>query len=58
MNLLQKALYDQAMGALSEVLVRRGLDGRRRDVSGMTGYFLEDSRRAAAFAAGARVTLE
>lgn len=58
MNLLQKALYDAAIGALSEVLARRGLDTRRRDVSGMTGVFLADPARAAAFAAGARVPIE
>jgi Fe-S-cluster containining protein len=58
MNLLQKALYDEAIGALAEVLARRGLDARRRDVSGMTGAFLVDPARAAAFAAGARVAIE
>ena len=58
MNLLQKALYDEAIGALAEVLARRGLDARRRDVSGMTGAFLADPARAAAFAAGARVPIE
>jgi hypothetical protein len=58
MNLLQKALYDEAIGALSGVLARRGLDARRRDVSGMTGAFLADPARAAAFAAGARVPIE
>jgi Fe-S-cluster containining protein len=58
MNLLQKALYDEAIGALSEALARRGLDARRRDVSGMTGAFLADPARAATFAAGARVPIE
>jgi Putative zinc- or iron-chelating domain len=58
MNLLQKALYDGALGALSEVLARRGLDARRRDVSGMIGVFLADPARAAAFAAGAKVPIE
>jgi hypothetical protein len=58
MNLLQKALYDQAFGALSEVLSRRGLDARCRDVSGMTGIFLADPSRAAAFAAGTPVPIE
>jgi Fe-S-cluster containining protein len=58
MNLLQKALYDEAIGALSEVLARRGLDARCRDVSGMTGVFLADPARAGAFAAGARVPID
>jgi Putative zinc- or iron-chelating domain len=58
MNLLQKALYDGALGALAEVLARRGLDARCRDVSGMTGVFLADPARAAAFATGARVPIE
>jgi hypothetical protein len=58
MNLLQKALYDGASGALSEVLARRGLDARRRDVSGMTGFFLGDPARAAAWAAGVPVSLD
>jgi hypothetical protein len=58
MNLLQKTLYDEALGALSEVLARRGLDARRRDVSGMTGAFLADPALAAAFSAGAPVPIE
>ncbi len=58
MNLLQKVLYDEALGALAGVLERRGLDARRRDVSGMTGFFLADPARAAAFAAGTPVGIE
>lgn len=58
MDLLQKALYDAASAALAGVLARRGLDARRRDVSGMTGAFLVEPGRAAAFAAGARLPLE
>ncbi len=58
MNLLQKALYDEASGALSAVLARRGLDARSRDVSGMTGVFLADPARAGEFAAGGRVPIE
>jgi Fe-S-cluster containining protein len=58
MNLLQKALYDEASGALSEVLERRGLDGRRRDVSGMTGVFLADEARVAGWAVGSRLSIE
>jgi len=58
MDLVQKALHDQAGDALAGVLARRGLDARRRDVSGMTGAFLADPARAAAFAAGGRVPIE
>ena len=58
MNLLQKALHDEASGALSTVLARRGLDARSRDVSGMTGFFLADPARAASFVAGGRVAIE
>jgi Fe-S-cluster containining protein len=58
MNLLQKALYDEALGALSAVLAGRGLDARRRDVSGMTGLFLADPAQAAAFAAGTPLPIE
>jgi Fe-S-cluster containining protein len=58
MNLLQKALYDEALGALTGVLARRGLDARCRDVSGMAGYFLADSGRADAWAAGVPVAIE
>jgi len=58
MNLLQKALYDQALDALTGVLARRGLDARRRDVSGMAGFFLADPARAGAWAAGAPVAIE
>ena len=58
MDLLQKALYDEALDALAGVLQRRGLDARRRDVSGMTGWFLVDPARAAAWAGGAAVPLE
>jgi Fe-S-cluster containining protein len=58
MNLLQKALYDEAIAALAEALRARGLDARCRDVSGMTGVFLADPARATAYAAGAAVPLE
>lgn len=57
-DLLQKALYDGAAAALHEVLARRGLDARHRDVSGMTGFFLADAARAAAFSTGARLALD
>ena len=58
MNLLQKALYDEAHGALTGVLERRGLDARCRDVSGMAGFFLADAGRAEAWAAGAPIAIE
>jgi Fe-S-cluster containining protein len=57
-HLLQRALYEAALAALADVLARRGLDARRRDVSGMTGAFLADPGRAAAFAAGERVPID
>jgi Fe-S-cluster containining protein len=58
MDLLQRALYETALAALVEALAARGLDARRRDVSGMAGAFLADPGLAAAFAGGARVPLE
>jgi Fe-S-cluster containining protein len=58
MNLQQKALYDGAFVALSEALVRHGLDARCRDVSGMAGYFLADPARAEAWAAGVPIAIE
>ncbi|HET8539943.1 MAG TPA: YkgJ family cysteine cluster protein [Anaeromyxobacter sp.] len=57
MDLLQKALHDEARAALAEVLAARGLDARCRDVSGMTAAFLADPGLAAAFLSGARVPL-
>jgi Fe-S-cluster containining protein len=58
MDLLQRALYEVALDTLAGSLAARGLDARRRDVSGMAGAFLADPALAAAFAAGARVPLE
>jgi hypothetical protein len=57
MDLLQKALHDEAFAALAEALAERGLDARCRDVSGMTAAFLADRELAAAFLAGTRVPL-
>jgi hypothetical protein len=57
MDLLQKALHDEAFAALAEALSARGLDARCRDVSGMTAAFLADPGLAAAYLAGARVPL-
>jgi hypothetical protein len=57
MDLLQKALHDEALSALAEALAARSLDARFRDVSGMTAAFLGDPGLAAAFLAGARVPL-
>jgi hypothetical protein len=58
MDLLHKALHDEALSALAEALAERGLDARCRDVSGMTAAFLVDPGLAAAFLAGRRVPLE
>jgi hypothetical protein len=57
MDLLQKALHDEALAALAEALAARGLDARCRDVSGMTAAFLADPGLAAAFLSGARVPI-
>ncbi len=57
MDLLQKALHDEAFAALAEALAARGLDARCRDVSGMTAAFLADPALAAAFLSGTRVPL-
>jgi Fe-S-cluster containining protein len=57
MNLLQKALYDEALAALAAALRTRGLDARCRDVSGMTGVFLADPARASAYVAGEKLPL-
>jgi hypothetical protein len=57
MDLLQKALHDEAFAALAGALSARGLDARCRDVSGMTAAFLADPGLAAAFLAGARVPI-
>lgn len=58
MDLLHKALHDEALATLAEALAGRGLDARCRDVSGMTAAFLADPDLVAAFLAGARVPLE
>jgi Fe-S-cluster containining protein len=58
MDLLQRALYAAALGALGEALARRGLDARCRDVSGMTGIFLGDASLGPAFLAGRRLPIE
>jgi Fe-S-cluster containining protein len=58
MDVLQRALYERALDALSAALAARGLDARRRDVSGMAGAFLHDEALARSFGAGAPVPLE
>lgn len=58
MHLLQRALYLEALAAAGEALARRGLDARRRDVTGMVGAFLVDPALAPAFLAGRRLPLE
>ncbi len=57
MDLVQKALHDEAFAALAEALEERGLDARCRDVSGMTAAFLADPGLTAAFLSGTRVPL-
>jgi hypothetical protein len=58
MGLLQRALYVEALAAAGEALERRGLDARRRDVTGMVGAFLCDPELAPAFLAGKPLPLE
>jgi Fe-S-cluster containining protein len=58
MDLLQRALYVEALAAAGEALARRGLDARCRDVTGMVGVFLADASLAPAFLAGRRLPLE
>jgi Fe-S-cluster containining protein len=58
MDLLQLEVYEAALGALSRGLAARGLDARRRDVTGMAGAFLSDSLLATRFGGGAPVPLE
>ncbi|WP_242345501.1 YkgJ family cysteine cluster protein [Anaeromyxobacter terrae] len=58
MDWLQKALNDAARVTLSEALAARGLDGRFRDVSGMTAAFLGDPGLVTAFLAGRRLPVE
>jgi Fe-S-cluster containining protein len=58
MNLLQKALYDDARDALGDASRRRGLDARRRDVAEMTALFLADPGLAAHHLGGAALPIE
>ena len=58
MDLLQLSVHEAALASLARALAARGLDGRRRDVTGMAGVFLADSRLAAAYGGGAPVPLE
>lgn len=58
MDLLQQALYLEALAAAGEALERLGLDARRRDVTGMVAAFLADAGLAPAFLAGQRLPLE
>lgn len=58
MDVLQRVLYGEARDALGDVLARRGLDARRRDVSGMVGAFLADPGLAEAYLGGAPVPVE
>jgi hypothetical protein len=58
MNLLQRALYEEALRAVAAALEARGLDARSRDVSGMAGVFLADAARVRAYLGGAPLPLE
>jgi Fe-S-cluster containining protein len=58
MDVLQRDVYEAALHALGRALAARGLDGRRRDVTGMAGAFLADAGLAAAFGSGGRLPLE
>ncbi|HSM92534.1 MAG TPA: YkgJ family cysteine cluster protein [Anaeromyxobacteraceae bacterium] len=58
MNLLQQALYSDAVVVLQEALARRGIDTRCRDVSGMAGIFLADPALVDRFLAGERLPIE
>jgi Fe-S-cluster containining protein len=58
MDLMQHALYGEALSALRERAAEAGLDARCRDVSGMVGAFLGDASLAARWLAGGRLPLE
>ncbi len=58
MDLLQREVYQAALGALAGALAARGLDGRMRDVTGMAAVFLADPTLATAYGRGAPVPLE
>jgi Fe-S-cluster containining protein len=58
MDLLQQALYGEALAALQASLARRGLDSRCRDVSGMVGVFLAEPALVARFLAAERLPVE
>jgi hypothetical protein len=58
MNVLQHALYSDAVAVLQEALARAGLDSRCRDVSGMAGIFLAEPGLAARFLAAGRLPIE
>lgn len=58
MDLVQRALHDEARAALAAALADRRLDARQRDVSGMTAAFLADPTLVEAFLAGERVPID
>jgi hypothetical protein len=58
MNMLQRALYDEARHALGGALERLGLDARPRDVSAMTAVFLGDAGVVGDYLAGRRLALD
>jgi Fe-S-cluster containining protein len=57
MSLHQKALYDEAFDVLRAAVEARGLDGRCRDVSGMTAIFLSSPALLGGYLAGASLPL-
>lgn len=58
MNVLQHALYTDAVAELQAAAARAGLDARCRDVSGMIGIFLADPARVERYLAGERLPIE
>lgn len=58
MNLLQHALYTDAVARLQQAFAEAGLDARCRDVSGMVGIFLADRSLTARWVASERLPIE
>ncbi|GAO01644.1 YkgJ family cysteine cluster protein [Anaeromyxobacter sp. PSR-1] len=58
MDVAQRTLYLEALDALGGALARRGLDARRRDVSGMVGHFLARPGALDAWQGGAPLPLD
>ena len=58
MNVLQHALYSDAVAELQAATARAGLDARCRDVSGMVGIFLADPALVDRYLAAERLPVE